>query len=163
MLALLPKDRQHWGQALIAEQAEIDNSDELLGWAAGGVAMSVREFLGSVFDNQLGWVLGSVLGLGAALLDLRSATRWPYLIAVCGIALLLALLWPRWAWRWTALAALVLPTFVLISSEWGPYKTDQFDVFYGVLPAGLGTLLGLGLRKAARFRRSTRASRTAAL
>jgi hypothetical protein len=155
MFVLLPKDKQHWGQALIAEQDEIDNCTELLGWAAGGLAMSVREFLASVFDNQLGWVFGSVLSLGAALLDLHSATRWPYLIAVCGIALLLTLFWPRWAWRWALLVALILPAFVLLSGEWGPYGTDQFDVFYGVLPAALGTLVGLGLRKAAGFLRST--------
>jgi hypothetical protein len=163
MLALLPKDKQPWGHALIAEQDEIDTGRELIGWAAGGLTMSVREFLRSVFDNQLGWVFGSVLGLGAALLDLRSATRWPYVIAVCGIALLLTLFWPRWAWRWAFLAALVLPTFVLLSGEWGPYRTDQFDVFYGLLPAGLGTLLGLALRKAASFRRSTPTGHSAVL
>ena len=111
--------------------------------------MSASEFLANVFGNKLAWALGSVLTLGAALLDLRSATRWPYVIAVCGIALLLTLLQPRWAWRWTLLAALVLPAFVLLSGDWGPYRNDQFDVFYGVMPAGLGTLLGLGLRKAA--------------
>jgi hypothetical protein len=155
MFVLLPEDKRHWGQALTAEQDEIDDGTELLGWAAGGVAMSVREFLASVFDNQLGWVLGSMLGLGAALLDLRSVTRWPYVIAECGIALLLTLFWPRWAWRWPLLIALILPTFILLSGNWGPYRTDQFDVFYGVLPAALGTLVGFGLRKAARFWRST--------
>ena len=115
--------------------------------------MSTREFLASVFDNQVAWVLGSVLGLGAALLDLRSVTRWPYAICVCGISLFLTLLQPRWAWRWTLLASLVLPAFVLLSGEWGPYRVDQFDVFYGLVPAGIGTLLGLGLRKTASFRR----------
>jgi hypothetical protein len=49
------------------------------------------------------------------------------------------------------LAALVLPSLVLLSGDWGPYRKDQFDVFYGLLPSGLGTLLGLGLRKAASF------------
>ncbi len=154
MLAILPKDKRVWGEALIAEQDEIDNG-ELLGWAVGGIVMSVRELLARVFDNRLGWVLGSVLGLGAALLDLRSTTRWPYAIVVCGIALLLTFVWPRWAWRWTLLAALVLPTFVVLSGDWGPYRVDQFDVFYGVVPAGVGTLLGLGLRKAVSLLRST--------
>lgn len=153
MLALLPKERQPFGRALISEQSEIGDSCELLSWAGGGVAMSVREFLASVFDNQLTWVLGSVLGLGAAVVDLRSATRWPYGISVCGISLLLTLLQPRWAWRWTLLAALALPAFVLLSGEWGPYRLDRFDVFYGLLPAGLGMLLGLVLRKGASFRR----------
>jgi len=149
MLALLPKEREAFGRALIAEQSEIVNRRERLSWAAGGMVMSIREFLASAFDNPLAWALGSVFGLGAALLDLHSATRWPYIIAVCAIALSLTLFRPRWAWRWTLLAALVLPVFVLLSGEWGPYRLDQFDVFYGVLPAGLGTLLGLGLRKAA--------------
>jgi hypothetical protein len=155
MLAILPRDKRVWGEALITEQDEIDNARELLGWAAGGIVMSVRELLARVFDNQLGWVLGSVLGLGAALLDLRSTTRGPYAIAVCGIALLLTLVWPRWAWRWALLAALVLPAFVLLSGDWGPYRVDQFAVFYGVVPAGVGTLLGLGLRKAVSLLRST--------
>lgn len=163
MLALLPKDKQPWGRALIAEQEEIETGAELIEWAAGGVTMSIREFLASAFDNQLGWVFGSILGLGAALLDLRSATRWSYVIAVCGIAFLLTLFWPRWAWRWAFLAALILPIFVLLSGEWGPYRTDQFDVFYGLLPAGLGTLLGLGLRKTVSLRRSTPTGHDAAL
>jgi len=124
--------------------------------------MGVREFLAGVFDNPFVWVLGSVLGVGASVLDLRSSTRWPYLIAVSGIALLLTLLQPRRAWRWALLSAMVLPTFVLLSDDWGPYRLDQFDVFYGLIPAGLSTLAGLGLRKAARFDRAQSSSRTVA-
>ena len=124
--------------------------------------MSIREFLANVFDNPLAWALGSVFGVGAALLDLHSTTRWPYLIAVFGIALLLTVFRPRWAWRWTSLASLVLPAFVLLSGDWGPYRIDQFDVFYGALPAGLGTLAGLGLRKAAKYLHHPPASPNAA-
>lgn len=162
MSALLPKERQAFGQALIAEQDEIINSRERVSWAAGGMVMSVREFLANVFDNPLTWAVGSVLAVGAALLDLHSTTRWPYLISVFGIALLLTLFRPRRAWRWTLLAALVLPGFVLLSGDWGPYRADQFDVFYGVLPAGLGTLAAVGLRKAAQYRHHPPASPNAA-
>lgn len=162
MLALLPNERQAFGQALIAEQNEIVDIRERLSWAAGGMVMSIREFLADVFENPLVWALGSVLGVGAALLDLHSITRWPYVISVFGIALLLTFFRPRRAWRWTLLAALVLPAFVLLSGDWGPYRVDRFDVFYGVLPAGLGTLAALGFRKAAKYRRHPPASPNAA-
>lgn len=162
MLALLPDKRRAFGRALIAEQNEITNTRERLSWAAGGMVMSMREFLSNVFANPLAWALGSVFGVGAALIDLHSGTRWPYLIAVCAIAFLLTLFRPRWAWRWTLLAALVLPAFVLLSGNWGPYRVDQFDVLYGVLPAALGTLLALGLRKAAKHGHRPPASPNAA-
>jgi hypothetical protein len=153
MLAMLPDQRQAFGHALIAEQNEITDARERLRWAAGGMFMSMREFVAKLFDDPLAWALGSVFGVGAALLDLHSGTRRPYLIAVCAIAFLLTLFRPWWTWRWTLLAALVLPAFVLLSGDWGPYRVDQFDVFYGVLPAGLGTLGALGLRKAAHYHR----------
>ena len=125
--------------------------------------MGVREFLVNLFDSRWTWVAGSVLGLGTAILDLRSTTRWPYLTAVCGIAVMLTLLQPKWAWRWALLAALYLPTFVLLSDNWGPYRVDRFDVFYGLVPAGLGTILGMALRRTAPFRRHPPANRGAAV
>jgi hypothetical protein len=56
------------------------------------------------------------------------------------------------------LTGFVLPVFVLLSGDWGPYRVDQFDVFYGVLPAGLGTLVALGLREAVNYFRQPPAS-----
>jgi hypothetical protein len=151
MLISLPEKRQGWGRALISEQQEIATSSERLAWAIGGIGMSTSEFIGNVFENWRGWLLGTGLALGAALLDLRSTTRWPHVTAMCLIPLFLTLVWPKWAWRWTLLVALVLPTFVLLSNEWGPYSQDRFDVFYGLVPAALGTFGGTLLRKAARW------------
>src|SRR5262249_3437962 len=146
MLILLPKNRGEWGQALIAEQEEINDRHEILRWAAGGIAMSIHEFFTDVFDKPYIWALGSVLALAAALLDLHSSSRWPYVSALFCVALLLTLLQPKRAWRWTLLAAFILPAFVLISGHWGPYAVDRFDVFYGLVPAAIGTLIGVGLR-----------------
>lgn len=158
MLVLLPRERRDFGHAIIAEQNEITESTERLRWAAGGMYMSVREFLANVFADPLAWALGGIFGAGAALLDLHNETRWPHMIAVSSIALLLTAFRPRLAWRWTLLAAFVLPAFVLLSGDWGPYRVDQFDVFYGLVPAGLGTLLAVGLRKALDHRRHPPAS-----
>lgn len=158
MLALLPHERRPFGHALIAEENEITDPSERLRWAAGGMFMSMREFLAKVFADPLAWALGGVFGVGCALLDLHNETRWPHVIAVFGITFLLTLLRPRWAWRWIFLAAVALPVFVLLSGDWGPYNVDRFDVFYGVLPAGLGTLIALGLRKAIHYHRHPPAS-----
>lgn len=108
--------------------------------------MSASEFMTNLFDSWPAWVVGGALSLGAALVDLQSATRWPYLIAAFGIALFLSLWRPNWVWRWTLLVTFVLPTFVLLSNIWGPYAVDRFDVFYGILPAALGTLASTPLR-----------------
>jgi hypothetical protein len=110
--------------------------------------MSIREFLSNLFEDRLTWGFGALLGLAVALADLQSATRWPFVVSVCIVALALSLLAPKWPWRWTLLTSLVLPVYVAITNTWGPYEYDRFDVFYGMLPATLGTFTGAGLRTA---------------
>ena len=87
--------------------------------------------------------MAGALGLAAALIDLRSVTRWPYAISIGLIAFVLACWRPQWVWRWPLFVALVLPTFVLLSNRWGPYLVDRSDVFYGLVPAAVGTLLAI--------------------
>ena len=92
------------------------------------------------------------MGRGAALLDLRSAAGWPYMIAACGIGLGARLL------------GCPDPPHFRIALGWSGARTGQINsmFFYGLLPAALGTLLGHGLRKAAtcivRHQRITRSS-----
>jgi len=112
----------------------------------------LENFLQSCLISQLAWALGAVLGLGAALLDLHSSTRWPYAISMFGIALLLTLIEPKWPWRclcwlhWFCLHSCCSPTT-------GAYQIDRSDVFYGLVPAALGALLGLGARRLAHIHR----------
>ncbi len=109
--------------------------------------MSARTFFGRLFDARAAWVTGGLLSLTAALIDLRAGSRLPYLVATCLIAFGLAYTQPKWAWRWTLLVALMLPAVVLVSNRWGPYAIDRFDVFYGLAPAALGTLVAVTWRK----------------
>lgn len=146
MLALLPVDRRAWGHALVAEQHEIANGRERLTWAAGGILMSVNEWMRTLFSDRPTWVAGLAFGLASALVDLHSSTRRPYIGLLCAFGLTLASWRPKWAWRWTLLLGLSLPAVVLVTNNWGPYSVDRFDVFYGLVPATLGTLAGLALR-----------------
>ena len=109
--------------------------------------MSVREFFARLFDSGPTWAVGGALGLAMTLIDLRSATRWPYAISMALIAFMLTCWRPRWAWRWALLVALVLPAYMLVSGRWGPYSVDHFDVFYGLVPATIGTLLAAVWRR----------------
>jgi hypothetical protein len=147
MRVSLPTSRRAWGQALIAEQRHISNDRERLAWSIGGVLMSAREFFRNLFDDGPTWAAGAALSLAAALIDLGSATRWPYAFSMGLIAFVLTSWRPKWVWRWTLLVAFVLPTFVLLSNRWGPYSVDRFDVFYGLVPATLGTLMALAWRR----------------
>ena len=146
MLVLLPADRRAWGRAIVAEQHEIANGRERLTWAAGGILMSVNELMRSLFSDRPTWVAGLAFGIASALVDLRSSTRWPYILLLCAFGLSLASWRPKWAWRWTFLLGLSLPAVVLVTNNWGPYSVDRFDVFYGLVPSTLGTLAGLALR-----------------
>ena len=110
--------------------------------------MSAREFGRTLFDDGPAWATGAALGLTAALIDVHSATRWPYAISMFTIALALSRWRPKWVWRWTLLAALVLPAYVWASNQWGPYSVDRLDVFYGLVPAALGTLTAITWGKA---------------
>jgi hypothetical protein len=146
MLAVLPAHRRAWGHALVAEQHEIASRRERLTWAAGGMLMSFNELIHRIFNNPQTWVAGLALGVVSALVDLHSSTRWPYILLLCAFALTLAFWQPRWAWRWIFPLGLSLPIVVVVTNNWGPYSTDRFDVFYGLVPSTLGTLAGLALR-----------------
>ena len=146
-LATLPRDRRHWGEALVAEQNQISNPRERLSWAAGGIAMTAKEFLNRMFGEGLAWAASIAGGILSAFVDLQSATRWPHILLLCSFGVILAYWKPKWAWRWTLLLTVGLPAFVLVTKNWGPYSLDRFDVFYGLVPAALGTLSGIVLRR----------------
>jgi hypothetical protein len=151
MLILLPTARRAWGRALVAEQHDITKGRERLTWAAGGILMSVNELMRTLFSDRPAWVAGLVLGIASALVDLHSSTRWPYVILLFAFGVILASWRPKWAWRWTFLLALSLPAVVLVTNNWGPYLVDRFDVFYGLVPATLGAVAGVMLRRVSRW------------
>jgi hypothetical protein len=144
---LLPPERRCWGEALIGEQGDIEKGKERLIWAAGGVSMTAKELLSKAARDRWTWLSGFVLGTLSALIDLNTATRWPHILLLFGSALLLARWRPEWAWRWALAVALCLPTLVLLTGHWGPYAVDQFDVFYGIVPAAAGAICGICLRR----------------
>ena len=148
MLALLPTNRRAWGDAVIAEQHHIASAWNRLMWAVGGIAMSAKELLRSVLSDHLTWAASLAFGIVAAIVDLHSSTRWPYIALLCTFGLTLACWRPKWAWRWIIPLALSLPAVVLVTNKWGPYALDRFDVFYGLVPSSAGILAGLALRLA---------------
>jgi hypothetical protein len=148
-LALLPPNVRPWAQALIAEQQEITNGWERLTWAAGGIVMSVKELLRTLFSDWQAWLASAVFGIASALVDLHSSTRWPHIILLCTCGFVLASWRPKWAWRWVIVVGLCLPVLVLITNNWGPYSVDRFDVFYGLVPCTVGAVIGLVLRSLA--------------
>jgi hypothetical protein len=142
-LALLPANKRSWGEALIGEQQEIESPRERLIWAAGGAYMTAIEVFQKTFADRWAWFVAFLLGIISAAIDLHSANRWPYVILLFCSAFLLTLWQPKWPWRWAAIVALCLPIAVLALRDWGPYAVDQFDVFYGIVPAAAGTICGL--------------------
>jgi hypothetical protein len=145
---LLPPEKRIWGEALIAEQENIETGKERLIWATGGVFMTAKELLKKAVEDRWTWLTGFVLGTVSALIDLRSDTRWPHICLLFGSALLLAYWRPEWAWRWGLTVGLCLPALVVLTRNWGPYVVDQFDVFYGLVPATAGVICGVCLRRA---------------
>jgi hypothetical protein len=143
---LLPSEKLCWGEALIIEQEQIESPKERLLWAAGGAYMTVIEFLKKASADRWTWLTALFLGIVSATIDLRSANRWPHILLLFCSALALALWEPKWAWRWALAVGLCLPTFVLLTRDWGPYAVDQFDVFYGIVPAAVGTVCGAAMR-----------------
>src|SRR5256885_169566 len=108
-LAMLPRNRRHWGQALINEQNQITNPRERLSWAAGGITMTAKDFLNRMFTERMAWAASIAAGMLCAFVDLQSPTRWPYILLLCSFGLILASWQPKWAWRWTFLLAGGLP------------------------------------------------------
>jgi hypothetical protein len=144
---LLPPEKRFWGEALIAEEPHIETGKERLIWAAGGVFMTAKEVLKKAAQDRWTWLTAFVLGTASALIDLHSATRWPHIFLLFASGLALACWRPEWAWRWAIAVALCLPAWVLLTRYWGPYAVDQFDVFYGTVPATAGVICGVCSRR----------------
>src|SRR6476660_9661917 len=89
-LAMLPRKRRQWGQALVAEQVRIVNTRERLCWAAGGITMTVKDFLNRLFTEPLVWAASIAAGILSAFVDLQSATRWPHVLLLASFGLILA-------------------------------------------------------------------------
>lgn len=145
--SLLPGQKRYWGEALIAEQEYIEMGKERLMWAAGGISMTAKEVLKKAAENGWTWLTALVLGTVSALIDLHSPTRWPHIFLLFGSALCIGCWRPGWAWRWVFVLGLCLPGLVLLTGQWGPYAVDQFDVFYGLVPATAGVVCGVFLRR----------------
>jgi hypothetical protein len=145
-LSLLPAHKRCWGEALIVEQQEIESPRERLIWAAGGAYMTAIEVFQRTFADRWTWFVAFSLGIISAAIDLHSANRWPHVILLFCSAFVLTLWKPKCPWRWAAIVALCLPIAVLAVRDWGPYAVDQFDVFYGIVPAAAGTICGLMIR-----------------
>jgi hypothetical protein len=140
---LLPPEKRFWGEALIAEEEHVETGKERLIWAAGGVFMTAKEVLKKSAGDRWTWLTAFVLGTASALIDVHSATRWPHIFLLFASGLALACWRPEWAWRWALATALCLPAWVVLTHFWGPYATDQFDVFYGIVPATVGVICGV--------------------
>lgn len=112
--------------------------------------MTAKDFFNRMFAERLAWAASVAAGMLCTFVDLQSPTRWPYILLLCSFGLILASWQPKLAWRWTFLLAGSLPAFVLVTNNWGPYSMDRFDVVYGLVPASLGTLGGLVLRRMSR-------------
>src|SRR5258706_2227155 len=125
----LPASRRAWGEALIAEQQYINNGRERLMWSIGGLSMGAREFARTLFGGGSAWAAGGALSLTAALIDLHSATRWPYGISMFMIAFILSCLQPKWVWRWVFFSVRGLPGFVLGSFDLGPLRVKRLGGF----------------------------------
>jgi hypothetical protein len=146
-LSCLPEHRRVWGQALIAECGQIRNAYGRLAWAVGGVFMTANELLKKMFGDRWIWTVGLALGMLSAAVDLGSATRRPYSVLMVSFSFALACWQPNWAWRWPFLVGCCLPVVVLLTRNWGPYQVDQFDVFYGLVPAAIGAMMGVFARR----------------
>jgi hypothetical protein len=109
--------------------------------------MTAKELVKKAVQDRWTWLTGVVLGTVSALIDLQSPTRWPHIALLLSSALLLALWRPDWAWRWALAVSLCLPALVLLTDRWGTYAVDQFDVFYGIVPAAAGVIGGVCLRR----------------
>ncbi len=143
---MLPSEKVSWGEALIIEQQSIETPKQRLIWAAGGAYMTSMELLKTAVAGRWTWLGALLLGIMSAAVDLHSTTRWPHIVLLFCSALVLTLWQPKWPWRWALAVALCLPITVLLARDWGPYAVDQFDVFYGIVPAAFGTLCGCSMQ-----------------
>jgi hypothetical protein len=111
-------------------------------WRLAAVATWLRAVFGALTANRVAW---SALVAGGALaggLDVRLATRLPYVVAMMLFSAALCAQWPVRSWRWIVTLPLVLPVQVWLTGNWGPYQFDRLDAFYGIVPALAGGWFG---------------------
>lgn len=131
---IAPASRREWSNAAAAEAAALSGTARVR-WAFGGLLAAVALRLADIATDPWMWSAAAVIGVTAALADLRLLSRAPYLGALVLAGATLTFVRPRQSWRWAAMLALSLPLVVVLTGNWGPYQHDQFDAFYGIVPA----------------------------
>lgn len=141
LLFLTPAPARHQMRALLNE-TPFASAEDAPAWQRGAYAFLLHALADEFLSAPQAWLLAIVAGAISASVDLHASTRLPYALAMFVFAGALGIFYPRWSWRWAFAIAAVLPLYVLITSEWGPYAQDKFDALYGVVPAALASIIG---------------------
>ena len=142
---LAPPWRREWAEALAAETWQLEGAAKRLGWAAGGVPMSIRWGL---IDLPRDWAYLLVALSGALAISayrLEDTNQAPDAVLLLVAALGLTCVRPHLGWLWFGLLVGMLPLLVTLTRMYGPYYSDRFDMFYAALPVTAGVLAGRGL------------------
>jgi hypothetical protein len=142
---LLRPERREWVHALRSELAACASPSERLQLALMGSFGVFRIAAADVWRDCAGEppVLAAVFAASAvvAAVDATSAGRLPLYVLLPGACCLAALLRPRAAALWGLLLGLGVPALALVSDFRGPYAHDRGDVWFGLVPALLISLL----------------------
>jgi hypothetical protein len=103
-------------------------------------------------SDALIYFLGSLLGIGAGVVDLRFEDLLATALLVLASTMLLGVLRPQRPWRWIPLVASFVPVvellaYLLLTVK--PYRAQIYESFLGFLTASAGAYGGAVLRRGA--------------
>jgi len=101
-------------------------------------------------NASIHYLLGSLLGLGAGVLDVKVGDLLLTAMFVLASTMLLGLLRPAKPWRWTLLVAVFVPIVQLLAFLFmteKPYRAQIYESFLGFLTGAAGAYGGSVARK----------------
>ena len=154
LVALLPQEREDWGDAIQAELASVPGAWHRVRFAASASAGILRMI---AYDGARGRVADGravaaavVVGIVAGTVDLIIASRLPMMLAVSVAGVMLGIRHPRAAWRWPLLTGGMLPALIAVTGFAGPYAFDRADQWLAPTLALISTIIGVACGRGVR-------------
>jgi hypothetical protein len=149
---LLPAGREEWGHAIAAEISSIDGAWARLRFAVsaalGITSVVLRDAAHGRIADPGAVAAAVVIGLVASATDMSASSRAAAAAVVAAGSLTLAAVVGRAPWRWPLLVGGVLPLWIAVTGNPGPYYHDRGDQWYAMGLAAAAAVLGVGVRLA---------------
>ena len=135
----MPRDTDAWVDAMVGELHAIPSPNDQRRFALSGMrgllSITISASLRRWARHAPALAMAVVMGIGVAIVDVLSDTRWPLRVGLFLSCVAMGLAAPAVSRVAGLILGLSLPALTALSGYRGPYETDVGDVWIPLLPA----------------------------